>query len=207
MLLVHGIWNSPLWLWPLERRLRTHGFEVLRFGYRSVSGGPDWALPRLAEAIRAFDADGVVGHSLGGLMTLETLRRWPDLPVRRVVCLGSPLAGSAVAQALVRRRAGFLLGRSGGLLCAGVGGYEGQVEVGQIAGGIARGVGRWLAAVDAESDGTVGLHETRIPGLCDHCVAPASHSGLVLSAAVARQAAAFLGSGRFAAAGGAAAIR
>ena len=36
----------------------------------------------------------LVGHSLGGLVALEALRRQPDLPVSRVVCLGSPLRGS-----------------------------------------------------------------------------------------------------------------
>ena len=39
--------------------------------------------------------------------------------------------------------------------------------------------------------------ETRLPGLADHCVVQASHSGLVLSPEVADLTAAFLRAGRF----------
>ncbi|KTF29418.1 Cob(I)alamin adenosyltransferase, partial [Xanthomonas vesicatoria] len=48
------------------------------------------------------------------------------------------------------------------------------------------------------SDGTVALAETRLPGLRDHCVVQASHSGLLRSPEAATQALAFLRSGRFA---------
>ncbi|MCC4592966.1 alpha/beta hydrolase, partial [Xanthomonas campestris pv. cannae] len=45
----------------------------------------------------------------------------------------------------------------------------------------------------------VALAETRVPGLNDHCQVRASHSGLLFSAGAARQTAAFLRDGRFAA--------
>jgi hypothetical protein len=43
----------------------------------------------------------------------------------------------------------------------------------------------------------VAVAETRIPGLGDHVVVRASHSGLLFSDAALRQAAAFLREGRF----------
>ena len=43
----------------------------------------------------------------------------------------------------------------------------------------------------------VGVVETRLPGVADHIVLPSSHTGLVFSAPVARQVAAFLREGRF----------
>jgi len=43
------------------------------------------------------------------------------------------------------------------------------------------------------------VEETRLPGLCDHCVLETSHTGLLVSADVARQVATFLREGRFAA--------
>ncbi|RBH04597.1 alpha/beta hydrolase, partial [Xanthomonas oryzae pv. oryzae] len=46
-------------------------------------------------------------------------------------------------------------------------------------------------------DGTVALAETRLPGLRDHCVMRASHSGLLRSPEAAAQALAFLRCGRF----------
>lgn len=50
---------------------------------------------------------------------------------------------------------------------------------------------------DGASDGTVSVEETRLPGLRDHCIVPASHTGLVLSPHAAAQTAAFLREGRF----------
>ena len=54
-----------------------------------------------------------------------------------------------------------------------------------------------LAHFDGEHDGSVAVAETRLPGLADHVVVRASHSGLLFSDAAVRQAAAFLRSGRF----------
>ena len=47
VVLVHGLWNSPWWLWPLARRLRGHGFQVEGFGYPSILGGPGPAVAAL----------------------------------------------------------------------------------------------------------------------------------------------------------------
>ena len=47
-------------------------------------------------------------------------------------------------------------------------------------------------------DGAVAVEETRLPCARDHIVLPVSHSGMLLSQAVAEQAAAFLRDGRFA---------
>jgi hypothetical protein len=47
------------------------------------------------------------------------------------------------------------------------------------------------------SDGTIYVDETRIPGMKEHLVLHVSHTGLPFSAAVAKQTAAFLRSGRF----------
>lgn len=199
VLLVHGIWNARHWLAPFAVRLRREGLAPELFGYDSVLRDPEQAGDRLVAQLRRRPVELLVGHSLGGLVILEALRRTPDLPVRRVVCLGSPLRGSGVAAAMGNRRAplSLVLGRSRGLLETGCAPWEGPAEVGVVAGNRARGVGGLFARMDGESDGTVSVSETRLPGLADHCVVPASHSGLVLSAEAARQTARFLLHGRF----------
>lgn len=198
VLLVHGIWNAKSWLTPLARRLRREGFDVEVFGYPSILGGPEPAIAALIERLRGSPPLHLVGHSLGGLIGMEALRRAPDLPVRRMVCLGSPLCGSHAARGLGRHRwTAPVLGRSGALLQAGCPPWSGEVPVGMVAGNVPRGLGRLFARFDGESDGTVGLDETRLPGLAAHCIVPASHTGLVFSAAAARQAAHFLRDGRF----------
>ncbi len=130
-------------------------------------------------------------------MTLQALQDVPDLPVRRVVCLGSPLCGSAAARGLAQRGGRWAMGRSAAILQQGFARWDGQAEIGQVAGNVARGIGRWLAPLDGGSDGTVALAETRLPGLRDHCVVRVSHSGLLRSPEAAAQALAFLRTGRF----------
>jgi hypothetical protein len=44
----------------------------------------------------------------------------------------------------------------------------------------------------------VSVAETRVPGMRDHLVLPVSHSGMLVSAAVARHICAFLREGAFA---------
>jgi pimeloyl-ACP methyl ester carboxylesterase len=198
VLLVHGLWNASWWLAPLAWRLRRAGFQVETFGYPSIVGGPEPALAGLAERLRGGPPRHLVGHSLGGLLALEVLRRNADLPVPRVVCLGSPLRGSGTARALASRpRLAWALGRSSTMLLDGCGAWEGRVPVGMVAGDVPRGIGRLLAAVGTDSDGTVGLAETRLPGLSASCRVHASHTGLVFSAQAARQIAAFLRTGAF----------
>lgn len=198
VLLIHGIWNAGLWLAPLARKLRAAGFAPEVWRYDSVLGGAEKAAHALVERLREGPPTDIVGHSLGGLIALEALREDPALPVRRVVCLGSPLRGSGTARALgAHRWSAPILGRSAGLLRQGLARWDGPAEVGVVAGRVPHGVGRLLAAVGRESDGTVGIDETRLPGVRDHCLVDSSHTGLVLSAEAARQAAAFLRDGRF----------
>lgn len=197
VLLLHGIWNARAWVGPLAWRLRARGFSVDTFGYSSVFGGPDVAVPQLLERLRNSGPVALVGHSLGGLLALEALRRQPDLPVSRVVCLGSPLRGSGTARSLADHGWSLALGRSSELLLDGLPAWEGRAQVGLIAGSVPHGLGSLLGAIGDVSDGTVALDETRLPGLADHCVVAASHSGLVFSLDAARQTAAFLRDGCF----------
>ena len=200
VLLVHGIWNAKTWLNPLAARLRGAGFDAEAFGYASVFGGPGVAIPALIERLRESDRPvHLIGHSLGGLIALQALSQAPDLPVARVVCLGSPLCGSSAARGLARHAwAAPALGRSSGLLQQGFERWEGRQHVGMVAGNVAHGIGRYFARFEGASDGTVTVQETRLPGLADHCVVACSHSGLVFSAEAARQAVNFLRDGRFA---------
>jgi hypothetical protein len=48
-----------------------------------------------------------------------------------------------------------------------------------------------------DSDGTVAVSETKLPGHSAHLVLPVSHMGMLASARVARHVGAFLAEGRF----------
>jgi pimeloyl-ACP methyl ester carboxylesterase len=193
LILLHGLWMGPWALAPLARRLREAGFDVATLGYASARGGPEPAIAGLIDRLQERPATQIVAHSLGGLIALEALRRAPDLPPRRVVCLGSPLCGSRAAAGLSRWDGGrWLLGRSGELLRCGLPPWRGAGEVGMIAGTRGLGAGRLLARLQPPHDGTVEVDETRLPGLTDHLALPVTHTGLLFSAAAAAQTATFL---------------
>ncbi len=202
VILLHGLWMRRPALWPLASRLRRAGFDVHLFAYATLWARPEDSVARLASTMRALGPGPVhlVGHSLGGVTALAMLAREADLPPGRVVCLGSPIAGSGAARAVARRGLSILVGRSLPLLMQGVT-LPTDREVGSIAGTRALGAGRWLSRIEGASDGTVALQETRLPGLADHLALPVSHSGLMISRAAAQATAQFLRSGGFDATG------
>ena len=199
VLLLHGLWMPPLAMHRFAARLRDAGYATDVIGYRSIVGSTDAGVARIRDRLRDAPPTHVIGHSLGGLMALEALRTEPALPVARMVCLGTPLCGSGVAKAMSRRALTALyLGRSAALLRAGCIALPGDLEIGMVAGSRPRGLGALVARFDGIHDGTVALDETRVPGLADHVLIDASHSGLLFSPEAARQAIAFLREGRFA---------
>ena len=197
VVLLHGLWMPGASMQWFASQLSAAGFAPEIFSYHSVADGPDTAVPRLAELLAAAPAD-IVAHSLGGLIALQALHEAPDLGVKRVVCLGSPLTGSGAATGMLRwAPAAAMLGRSAALLQHGVDRWTGGAEVGVVAGCVPHGLGALLAGFDGDHDGTVAVAETRLPGLADHVVIEASHSGLLFSAEAVDQAAAFLRTGHF----------
>jgi pimeloyl-ACP methyl ester carboxylesterase len=203
VILVHGLWQSGLELFVMRRRLQADGsLRALFFTYPTTVGTMTNHVRRLIDCARAHKAEQLhfVGHSLGGLVVLRALEITDDLPPGRAVLLGSPLQGSRTAQSLARLPFGrALLGGALTQECVDWSPREwsGRREVGVIAGSMGFGVGRLLANLDAEHDGTVLVEETRLPGAKDHMVVPASHTGLLISAQVAEQTRHFLERGAF----------
>ncbi|NUS39465.1 MAG: alpha/beta hydrolase [Lysobacter sp.] len=197
VVLLHGLWMPGAVMHWLAARLHDAGFATETYSYHSVADGPALAAPGLVDFIGDTAAD-VVAHSLGGLVALQALCDAPALPVRRVVCLGSPLAGSGAVNAMLRwPPAASLFGRSADLLQHGFPCWEGRAEVGVIAGRVPHGLGALFGHFAGLHDGTVAVDETRLPGLADHIVLDASHTGLLLSEEAATQTVAFLREGRF----------
>ena len=198
VILLHGLWMPGAAMHWLAAHLKAEDFAPEVFSYHSVADGPDTAVPRLVEILEAGEGADIVAHSLGGLIALQALCETPDLPVARVVCLGSPLTGSGAATGMLRwAPAAALLGRSAALLRTGIACWEGRAKVGVIAGRVPHGLGALFAGFDGEHDGTVAVAETELPGVADHVVVDASHSGLLFSAEAAEQTTRFLRRGRF----------
>jgi pimeloyl-ACP methyl ester carboxylesterase len=211
VVLVHGLWMDVVAMWPLGRRLaRAHRFRPTGFRYASLRRTLGENAASLSRACDALPGEMVhfVGHSLGGIVVLTMLERCGWTRPGRVVALGSPFLGSAVARArLGGRLFSALLGRGVQEAAWTVdrAPWTGPQEIGVIAGSVPFGLGALLARIEKPHDGTVTVAETRLPGAADHAVVPVTHTALLLSPTVADLTGRFLRTGRFSPAPGGAA--
>lgn len=204
VVLVHGLWMSGFELRVLKHRIEADGrFRAVAFSYPSLSGSMNDHVRGLVDFAQTQKVDQLhfVGHSLGGLVILRALQLTDDLPPGRAVLLGTPFQGSKAAQGVARVLpfGKALLGAAVNAECIDCQPNEwcGHREVGVIAGSMGLGLGRLFADLNADHDGTVLVEETKLPGAKDHIILSTSHTGMLFSAEVAEQSAAFLHEGHF----------
>jgi pimeloyl-ACP methyl ester carboxylesterase len=182
-------------------QLTRRGYRTRAFSYASLRSPLDEIATRLANAVRACATPCVhlLAHSLGGLATLNMLALHRDLPVGRVVLLGTPCTSSRAVQQLGASRIGrALIGKALAQWQPERGIAAAQAfEIGVIAGTMPVGLGRLVARLSAPHDGAVCVDETRLSGLRDHLTLPVSHSGMIVSGRVIRQVCHFLEHGHF----------
>lgn len=201
VVVLHGLWMTRHVMTVLVVNLRRAGFLAESWGYPSRDAPLEANAAALARHLGVLDARAihVVAHSYGGVVTLRALAERADPRVRRVVLLGSPVAGSAAGAGLARSEGWRIaLGHSARVWAEGpnVRVPEG-IEVGSIAGTARIGLGAFVTRFADPNDGVVRVSETRLAGLADHLTLETSHSGMVLSGRVAGEVAHFLAHGRF----------
>lgn len=202
VILIHGLRVNRMFMLYLARYLQRHGYEADAWGYPSYSAGLDHCAALLGQRLKAERAGhiGLVAHSYGGVVALAQLARNADARVKRVVLLGSPIAGSRAGVAVARHAPGrWFIGATRQVWEDGPGLRVPEgVQVGSIAGTSRLGLGRFVTRITHDNDGVVAVNETKLPGLADHLVMPVAHSVMLASPAVAKQADYFLRHGCFA---------
>ena len=203
MVYVHGLWMHGLEAALLLRRLKfERGYRCYVFHYGSVREPLTCVATALRQMVARIEAQQVhlIGHSLGGLVILRFLQRHTMSQPGRVLLLGTPSAGSRVARrlgsvAIGRRMMGHAVGEE--LLVDRTRRWEAERELGIIAGTVPVGLGHLLLTFREDNDGTIAVSETELAGAkCRLCLS-VTHSGMLLSARVAREAGSFLEHGRF----------
>lgn len=201
VILVYGLWMNPLTLYPLGHKLERCGFPVTAFRYATVGSPLEENAARLAEVLRGERDETLhlVGHSLGGLVILRALGLRRESRVKRVVLLGTPVAGSLAGRNFGRSRTGrWMLGKTLPIWSAPPPpAVPDGVEVGVLAGSLPIGLGRLVARLPRPNDGAVSVAETRLEGAADSIVLPVSHTAMIFSGRAARQVCAFLRNGKF----------
>jgi len=202
VVLVHGLWVHGIAMALLRRRLERGGYRVFAYSYPTTRLTFAENVARLARYCREVGAlrSHFIGHSLGGLIVLRMVGERADVVAGRVILAGTPVAGSHAARRLARLPGGrAVLGRSmvewmepGQRIDAN------GCEIGVIAGRMPVGAGRIVAPdLPTPHDGAVSVEETRLPAMKDHIVLNVSHSGMLVSRAVAHQIDEFLRHGVF----------
>ena len=195
VLLVPGLWMPAAAMGLLAARLAAAGFAARTFAW-SGREPLEAGVERMARfAGRAFEgrAPHFLGHSLGGVLILETLSRDARLAAASVLLLGAPARGCFAG----RRFAGFpparwLMGASVSCWPAREARWSRAEPLGVIAGTAPVGLGRLLGALPGENDGVVTVEETAVEGMNAQARVDVGHSMLIFSARVARLAGRFL---------------
>jgi pimeloyl-ACP methyl ester carboxylesterase len=205
VVLVHGLWMHGLVMGLMQRRIARHGYAVRTHSYSSVRCDLRENAARLAAFVQTLGGSRVhfVAHSLGGIVAMNAAALMPRDSLGRIVLVGTPFAESFSGRRLERLPAGRrLLGACMTQWLYGPRLFSPEtvraLDVGVIAGTGGVGMGRFIApGLPKPHDGVVAVEETRVPGMRDHVVLPVSHSAMLVSSEVARQACSFLDNGCF----------
>jgi pimeloyl-ACP methyl ester carboxylesterase len=198
--LVHGLWNRGWSMTAMAKRFRHRGHHVVVFSYPTRGD----CLDGHADELHAFlvsqgcDELHLVGHSMGGLVILNMLSRYEDLPPGRIVLVGTPVKGSDTAKRLGKLPGQkFIFGKVRENLLEGLQHTPQGRETGVISGTRALGLGQIAGRHDEPSDGTVTVRETELEGRKDSIEMAVAHTEMLFSAEVVDQAECFLMHGKF----------
>lgn len=190
VILVHGFGAKRVVMWPLAVRLRSSGFNVRQWIYRSLFDSIDTHGSRLFDflstkipATRRFH---IVAHSMGCIVTRSALARGHLPNLGRLVFLAPPNTGSPAA-----RIASMIVGRL----------VTPTVELSDTAGSYVNSLSTAChaetAVLAARWDLLVPISNTHLPTESAHATLNATHNSLLLSNVACRKSAMFLRTGRF----------
>ena len=201
----HGLWRTSLSLGRLARSLEACGYEVVNTGYPSTEDFIAGHAARLRDVVEARFAAGpvdevaFVGHSMGGLVIEEYLRRDDAREPTACVYLASPHRGAILAD---KRRHWFAfklaMGEKAAMQLATTDPlHDKPIPYPARSGTILGDIGAGNGAIPGNDDGTVGVAEATFAGCADSVVLPVGHSSITVVPAVLRQVLCFLRDGRF----------
>jgi len=211
VLVLHGLGRTPYSMFMVSRALKQQGYAVADWGYLSVKGGMESQIGRLRARfgeLTGYKKVHGVGHSLGGLMLRGVLGGEHNLPLGRLVMMGTPNQGASMIN-----KHGWLFNR-GPLnrpiirdLKAGSPVYD-KLPIPKMEIGIIAGVESfspfnpvsWInrrTFGDVPHDGTVETSSAKIDGMQDYMEVEANHSFLSVNRKAIKATVNFINTGKF----------
>ena len=210
VILLHGLGRTSLSMAPMAMTLEDAGYRTANIDYasrhHSVQVLAASALPEGLAKCRATGARTlhVVTHSMGGIVLRHYLSEHDIPELGRVVMLGPPNQGSAVADRLmdqaVYRQANGPAGQQLGTGPDGIAAALGPVdfELGVLAGNQRTAVDALLSSgIEEDSDGKVTVEEAKVEGMADFRVLAVNHTFMMNDPQTQRQVLYFLEHGVF----------
>lgn len=212
LIIIHGI-LMPRHIMAYLKHALSPDFNCHLFGYPSRTQSLDTIAELLHQFIekKNITVNHFVAHSMGGLVMANYLQKYRPLPMHEnmqekvaakdqatsttTVALGSPLAGSCVAEYVATWKIGkLLLGTQHcGDLVNGIDAWPQGHSLGCVVGTKSFGICRVLPLKALKnSDSTVTIEETQIAGIEESIQMPFTHLNMIFSKQVAMQANAFL---------------